>query len=239
MADSASRIEQFKKMANDDPNNELGHFSLGRAYLDANNFTESAASLQRCLAINPKLSKAYQLLATAMLKLGQKDQAIAQLTAGAKIAHERGDVMPKNDMLKQLGELGAPVPELKSTEAEKPVGEGTSFSASAAAKSPPRLPSPRRFPTPRDRKFRQDLRRLLARMDRHGHQSDQRTAAAAERPAGAEALRSAHDGVSEFEMSERFIPRKSGVQSRLAARRSRASSRMLDESVYVRNAPGG
>ena len=124
MADSTSRIEQFKKMASDDPNNELGHFSLGRAYLDAGNVPEAAASLQRCLAINPKLSKAYQLLANAMLKLGQRDQAIEQLTNGVNVAHERGDVMPKNDMMKQLKELGAPVPELKSTGAEKPVGEG-------------------------------------------------------------------------------------------------------------------
>ncbi len=124
MADSASRIEQFKKMATDDPNNELGHFSLGRAYLDAGNATEAAASLKRCLALNPKLSKAYQLLAAALLKLGQKDQAIEQLTAGVNVAHERGDVMPKNDMLRELKELGAPVPELKASGVEKPVGEG-------------------------------------------------------------------------------------------------------------------
>jgi Fe-S cluster biosynthesis and repair protein YggX len=124
MADSASRIEQFKKMATDDPNNELGHFSLGRAYLDAGNVTEAASSLQRCLALNPKLSKAYQLLATALLKLGQKDQAIEQLTTGVTIAHERGDVMPKNDMMRQLKELGAPVPELKSSEVEQPIGQG-------------------------------------------------------------------------------------------------------------------
>jgi Fe-S cluster biosynthesis and repair protein YggX len=124
MADSASRIEQFKKMAQDDPNNELGHFSLGRAYLDAGNFTESASCLRRCLEINPKLSKAYQLLATALLKLDQKDAAIAQLTAGVLIAHERGDVMPKNDMLAQLKQLGAPVPELKASASDTPVGEG-------------------------------------------------------------------------------------------------------------------
>ena len=35
MADMSSRIDQYRKMASDDPNNELGHFSLGRAYLDA------------------------------------------------------------------------------------------------------------------------------------------------------------------------------------------------------------
>ena len=35
MADANTRIEQFKKMAADDPDNELGHYSLGRAYLES------------------------------------------------------------------------------------------------------------------------------------------------------------------------------------------------------------
>jgi Fe-S cluster biosynthesis and repair protein YggX len=141
MADSASRIEQFKKMATDDPNNELGHFSLGRAYLDAGNNAESAASLQRCLAINPRLSKAYQLLAAALLKLGQKDQAVEQLTAGVKIAHQRGDVMPKNEMLRQLADLGAAVPELKSAEPQTPIGEGQ-VHCSRCGRVNRKLPSP-------------------------------------------------------------------------------------------------
>jgi Fe-S cluster biosynthesis and repair protein YggX len=124
MAESASRIEQFKKMASDDPNNELGHFSLGRAYLDSGATSEAAESFQRCLAINPNLSKAYHLLATAFLKLGRKEEAIRQLQTGAQVAHERGDVMPKNDMLAQLSELGVAAPELKSSQAQRPAGEG-------------------------------------------------------------------------------------------------------------------
>ena len=35
MADDNARIEQFQKLANVVPYIELGHFSLGRAYLDA------------------------------------------------------------------------------------------------------------------------------------------------------------------------------------------------------------
>ena len=35
MSDPNARIEQFRKMAEADPDNELGHFSLGKAYLDA------------------------------------------------------------------------------------------------------------------------------------------------------------------------------------------------------------
>ena len=43
---SDTRIEQFKNMTEADPENELGHFSLGKAYLDAGQFDEAASSLR-------------------------------------------------------------------------------------------------------------------------------------------------------------------------------------------------
>lgn len=124
MPESDSRIEQFRKMANDDPGNELGHFSLGRALLDAGSHEEAAASLDRALAINPNLGKAYQLAATALLKLDRRGRAIERLTEGVKKADERGEVMPRDEMVRMLAELGAAVPELKTQEAAKAVGEG-------------------------------------------------------------------------------------------------------------------
>src|SRR3984957_12923295 len=124
MADTASRIEQFRKMANDDPKNELGHFSLGRALLDDKQYEQAAQSLRKCLELNPNISKAYQLLATALLNLNSKDEAIQFLTEGAKRADERREVMPRNDMTKMLKELGAPVPEFKQTVTTQAAGEG-------------------------------------------------------------------------------------------------------------------
>src|SRR5205814_10208747 len=41
----------------------------------------------------------------------------------------------------------------------------------------------------------EDLPRLLARMDRHGDEGDQRAAPATIGPTGAEGVRSAHDGI--------------------------------------------
>ena len=104
---SEARIEQFKKMAEADPDNELGHFSLGRAYLEAGRYSESAASLERAISLNANLSKAYQLLAEALLKMDQRDPAIARLSHGVKIADARGDVLPRNEMMQKLKDLGA------------------------------------------------------------------------------------------------------------------------------------
>lgn len=140
MAELNTRIEQFRKMAADDPDNELGHYSLGRAYLEAGQYDGAVASLDRALAINPKLSKAYQLLADALLKRDRKDLAIDRLTAGVKVAHERGDVMPKNDMIRMLKDLGAPVPDL-GAEKRIEVGEGQVLCA-RCGKVGPKMPSP-------------------------------------------------------------------------------------------------
>jgi len=89
MADTNTRIEQFKKMAEADPTNELGHFSLGRAYLDAGQYEQAVESLRRVVELNPNISKAYQLMADAQLKLGKRDSAIQLLTMGVRIASRK------------------------------------------------------------------------------------------------------------------------------------------------------
>lgn len=143
MSDTASRIAQFRKMASDDPNNELGHFSLGRALLDAGEFAESVHSFDRAIAINPNLSKAYQLAADALLKLQRREPAIERLTAGVKVADARRDVMPRNEMTKMLQDLGAPVPELANVKAAAApaVGEGQ-VQCKRCGRAQPRLPGP-------------------------------------------------------------------------------------------------
>lgn len=141
MPDLAARIEQFRKMAEADPNNELGHFSLGRALLDAGEYEQAAASFGRALSLNANLSKAYQLQAAALLKLGRRDEAVSVLQNGVKVADSRGDLMPKNDMIRLLKELGAPLPELSKPQENRPVGEGEVLCA-RCGQVKPKLPKP-------------------------------------------------------------------------------------------------
>jgi tetratricopeptide (TPR) repeat protein len=123
MADT-SRIEQFRKMASDDPDNELGHFSLARAYLDAGMNAEAIGSLETVLRLNPNISKAYQLIGQALLKENRREEAIERLTQGVKVADDRGDVMPRTEMAKMLGELGVAAPEPPTQKQAAAVGEG-------------------------------------------------------------------------------------------------------------------
>lgn len=108
-----TRIQQFQQMAQADPDNELGHFSLGKALIEAQRFDEAVASLEKAVELNPKLSKAYQLLGEALDGANKRDRAVELVTRGVAIADEQGDRMPRDAMAGMLREWGAPVPEFK------------------------------------------------------------------------------------------------------------------------------
>jgi Fe-S cluster biosynthesis and repair protein YggX len=113
MSQLQERITQFRKMANDDPDNELGHFRLGQLLLEAGQNEEAVQSFRRTLELSPQFSKVYQLLATCLIALNRPDEAVEVLQKGFAVADERGDNMPRDDMGKMLGALGKPVPASK------------------------------------------------------------------------------------------------------------------------------
>lgn len=106
----SDRIAQFRKMATDDPDNELGHFRLGQLLMEDNQFAEAVKCFERTLELSPQFSKVYQLLGECQVKLDNKVKATEVLTAGYQVADERGDKMPRDAMAKLLNELGAPIP---------------------------------------------------------------------------------------------------------------------------------
>jgi tetratricopeptide (TPR) repeat protein len=119
------RIAQFRKMANDDPENELGHFRLGQLLMEDQQFDEAVQSFQRTLELNPHFSKVYQLLGACLIKLDRRDEAVKTLTHGFTVADENGDSIPRDEMAKLLVQLGEPAPVSKRGQArETPAGEG-------------------------------------------------------------------------------------------------------------------
>ena len=122
--DLEQRIAQFEKMAGDDPDNDMAHFSLAGAYNQAGRFAEAAASYRRCFELNDAMSKAYQLCGAALMATGKEEEAAEVLTKGYVAAAERGDLLPKNAMGELLEQLGKPVPEVKAKKSA-PLPEGT------------------------------------------------------------------------------------------------------------------
>src|SRR5438046_672232 len=124
MSQLQDRIAQFRKMANDDPDNELGHYRLGQLLAEAGQHDEAVQSYRRTLDLSPQFSKVYQLLAQSLLELQRKDEAVATLKQGYQVADERGDRMPRDamkDLLEKLGEQ-APAPAAGKAQAAAGVG---------------------------------------------------------------------------------------------------------------------
>jgi tetratricopeptide (TPR) repeat protein len=125
MSSLQERIAQFRKMANDDPENELGHFRLGQLLLEDGQYEEAARSFRRTLALSPQFSKVYQLLGQTLITLKRRDEAITVLREGFQVADERGDNIPREEMVKLLAQLGETAPESKKP--SKPVLAGSGF----------------------------------------------------------------------------------------------------------------
>jgi Fe-S cluster biosynthesis and repair protein YggX len=145
MSQLQERIAQFRKMASDDPDNELGHFRLGQLLMEGQQYDDAIASFCKTLELSPQFSKVYQLLASCLLKVNRKTEAVEILTNGWKTADERGDKMPRDEMGKMLKELGEPIPEAtKSVEEDE--GPETGFRCErptcAAGKRARQLPGP-------------------------------------------------------------------------------------------------
>ena len=139
MADNLERTEQFRKMAEADPTNEIGHFSLGRELLTTGDLTGAVASLHRVIELNPNISKAYQLIGNALQQQGDLPGAIEIWTRGVTTADSRGELMPRDEMIKLLKDAGAAVPELVNKQAARAAGEGEVL-CKRCGKVQPKLP---------------------------------------------------------------------------------------------------
>ena len=98
MSDNQERIAQFRKMATDDPDNELAHYRLGDLLLKDGQAAEAVASFRRTLELSPQFSKVYQLLGQALAQSGDQAGAIETFKKGFEVADERGDNMPRDEM---------------------------------------------------------------------------------------------------------------------------------------------
>jgi tetratricopeptide (TPR) repeat protein len=104
------KIAQFRKMTKEDPENELAHYRLGQLLMEDEQYAEAARSFERTVELSSDFSKAYQLLGECLVKLDQKDRAIAILTKGWAKADRHGDDASRKTMATLLAELGTAVP---------------------------------------------------------------------------------------------------------------------------------
>lgn len=127
MSQPTDQIAHWRKMANDDPENDLAHYRLGQELMKAELYEEAVKSFRRTLEISPEFSKVFQLLGSSLIKMGRRDEAVTVLRKGFDVADERGDNMPRDEMSKMLTELGEAAPVSSKATPSGAAGEGGGF----------------------------------------------------------------------------------------------------------------
>jgi Fe-S cluster biosynthesis and repair protein YggX len=102
-------IEQYRKMAKANPDDDLAHFALGQALLDAERYAEAAPVLRHVTRINPNYTRAYLLLGRALEHNGDEEGAIEAWQVCHQAASRRGELMSANEAGAHLKRLGAPL----------------------------------------------------------------------------------------------------------------------------------
>ena len=103
------RIEQFRKMAKANPDDDLAHFALGQALIDADRHEEAVNVLRHVVKMNAGYSRAWVLLGDAQDAVGDPDAAIVSWQTGQQMATQRGDLLPANEMKAKLKARGVEV----------------------------------------------------------------------------------------------------------------------------------
>ncbi|MBC8201242.1 MAG: Fe(2+)-trafficking protein [Planctomycetes bacterium] len=122
MSDITDRIERFENMATADPSNDMAHFSLGSAYLDAEKFAQAAVSFQTCVELNPDMTRAMELGGSALMQSGRAVEAETLLRKGFMQATSRGEMRVKDGIAAILKAAGLPIPEMDSGTSPKSEG---------------------------------------------------------------------------------------------------------------------
>ncbi|MBM7118825.1 tetratricopeptide repeat protein [[Archangium] primigenium] len=80
LAMSDARVEQFRKMAEQFPDNAMAQFSLGKALLEARRYAEAVGALESAVRLEPAYAAALVSLGDAHAGAGQTAQAREVLT---------------------------------------------------------------------------------------------------------------------------------------------------------------
>lgn len=87
---SQSRIEVFETMLRDQPDDAMIWYGLASEYSKLARWGEAANALENVVRLNPNYTAAYQMLGTALMNEGKRDQARNAWAKGIEVATSTG-----------------------------------------------------------------------------------------------------------------------------------------------------
>lgn len=104
---SQSRIDAFKAMLEEQPDEAMVWYGLASEYLKLENWYEAAEALQNVIRCNGDYTAAYQMLGNALLSQGKTDEARRVWTQGIEVATRTGAWNARGHMEKLLAQTEA------------------------------------------------------------------------------------------------------------------------------------
>ncbi len=101
----ASREQQFKALVAEFPDSPMGHFSLGKLYLDERRYPESAQSLEEATRLDPHYAAALVALGDAYAGTGNIELARKTYERARTTPHGQRDASLGADIDQRIADL--------------------------------------------------------------------------------------------------------------------------------------
>lgn len=95
----------FKKLVQQFPDSPMGHFSLGRLYVDEKRWDEAAVALGNATKLDPGYAAAFVALGDAYAGAGKKDEAKAAWQQALDTPHGRRDLSLQADLEQRIRDI--------------------------------------------------------------------------------------------------------------------------------------
>lgn len=99
------REEQFKQLVAEFPDSPMGHFSLGKLYLERQRWAEAAACLGTAVKLDPNYAAAHVALGDAWAGTGDAVKARVAWEQALQTPLGRKDVSLQDDLAQRIAEL--------------------------------------------------------------------------------------------------------------------------------------
>ncbi|MDQ3262076.1 MAG: tetratricopeptide repeat protein [Myxococcota bacterium] len=102
---STDREAQFKQLVAEFPDSPMGHFSLGKLYLDARRYAEAVVPLEEAVRLDGQYAAALVALGDAYAGAGQREKARELLTRARETALGQSHASLAEDIDSRLEDL--------------------------------------------------------------------------------------------------------------------------------------
>ena len=102
-----SRIEVFEAMLKEQPEEAMIWYGLASEYLKLERWNDAAEALRNVVRLSPDYTAAYQMLGTALINQGERDEACRAWADGIEVATRTGAWKARQHMEALLADANA------------------------------------------------------------------------------------------------------------------------------------